>query len=129
MTATLLASSADVEARLRRDLTDDEERWIDGVLEEASALVAAYCGGQVPDPVPDAVRIVTSRVAARARSGRDDGAASVAEQADIFQRTVTLNADAANGGVYLTKADRMQLRRWSARGSVFSVDISGTGRG
>ncbi|MFT9763746.1 hypothetical protein ACM0CA_14480, partial [Mycobacteroides abscessus subsp. abscessus] len=62
MTATLLASSADVEARLRRDLTDDEERWIDGVLEEASALVAAYCGGQGPAPVPHAVRIGPTRV-------------------------------------------------------------------
>ncbi|MFT9765334.1 hypothetical protein ACM0CA_22650, partial [Mycobacteroides abscessus subsp. abscessus] len=104
-------------------------RGTPGAPPPAAPGAPANAGGQVPDPVPDAVRIVTSRVAARALSGRDDGAASVAEQADIFQRTVTLNADAANGGVYLTKADRMQLRRWSARGSVFSVDISGTGRG
>lgn len=129
MPAPLLASKTDVEGRLRRDLTDDESAWIEGVLEEASVLVAAYCGGRTFDPVPDAVRIVTSRVAARALSARDDGAQTLQDEADIYKQTVTLTADASNGGVWLTKADRLQLRPWTTRGRGFSIDLTGTGNG
>ncbi|AMT71976.1 MULTISPECIES: hypothetical protein [Mycobacteroides] len=120
-----LADQSDVEARLRRDLTGDEIEWLPGVLDEASALVFAYCGDRVFDPVPDRVRIVTSRVAARALSARTDSAAAVTNAAHVFSQTVTLNAEAANGGVWLTKADRLALQRWALAGKAFSIDISG----
>ncbi|WP_255800760.1 hypothetical protein [Mycobacteroides abscessus] len=120
-----LADQADVEARLRRDLTADEVEWLPGVLDEASALVSAYCGDRAFEPVPDRVRIVTSRVAARALTGRTDSATAITNAAHVFSQTVTLNADAANGGVWLTKADKLALHRWAVSGKAFSVDISG----
>jgi len=120
-----LANQADVEARLRRDLTDAEIDWLPGVLEEASQAVYAVCGDRKFDPVPDRVRIVTSRVAARALTGRTDSAAAVTNAAHVFSQTVTLTSDAAEGGVWLTKADKLALRRWAVSGKAFSIDISG----
>ncbi len=120
-----LANQDDVEARLRRDLTEYEIEWLPGVLEEASELVAAYCGDPDFEPIPDRVRIVTSRVAARALTGRTDSATALTNAAHVFSQTVTLNPDASEGGVWLTKADKLALRRWSRAGRAFSVDISG----
>ncbi len=120
-----LANRDDVEKRLRRELTDAEIEWLPGVLEEASELVSAYCGDPDFEPIPDRVRIVTSRVAARALTGRTDSAAAVTNAAHVFSQTLTLNADASEGGVWLTKADKLALRRWSRAGKAFSIDISG----
>jgi hypothetical protein len=120
-----LASQVDVEARLRRDLTETEITWLPGVLEEASQAVYAYCGDRKFDPVPDRVRMVTSRIAARALTNRPDSTAAVTNAAHVFSQTVTLTPDAAEGGVWLTKADKLALRRWAVSGKAFSIDISG----
>ncbi|AWH14409.1 head-tail adaptor Ad1 [Mycobacterium phage TChen] len=120
----LLANEADVEARLRRELTEDESSHVNDILEEASALVTEHCRGRVFEEIPDAVRIVTSRVAARALSAPagSGGVASVTNQAGPqFLQTHQFTADASNGGVYLTAVDRKQLRRWS-RACVRSFD-------
>lgn len=117
-----LADQADVEARLRRALTEGESSYIDDVLEEASVLVSEHCGGREFDPVPDAVRLVVSRVAARALTGSDvTGTASFTDQAGPYQQVRTLTRDAANGNVYLNAVDRRYLRRWSVRGA-YSFD-------
>lgn len=120
-----LANQDDVEARLRRSLTKDEAEWLPGVLDEASQLVLAYCGDPEFDPVPDRVRIVTSRVAARMLSGRSDSATATTNAAHVFSQTVSLNPDATSGGGWLTKADKLDLRRWARSGKAFSIDISG----
>ncbi len=112
-----LAEQEDVEARLRRELTVDESSHIDALLEEASSLVTEHCGGREFDPVPDAVRIVTSRVAARALSAPTgtDGVTATELAAGSFREVRRYAPDAANGGVYLSSVDRRQLRRWSRR--------------
>lgn len=120
----LLASPEDVEARLRRELTEGESSHIDDILEEASSLVTEYCRGREFDPVPDAVRIVTSRIAARALTAPvgSGGVQSVTNQAGPqFSQTRVYTTDSASGGVYLTAVDRKQLRRW-ARPYVESFD-------
>lgn len=119
-----LASQEDVEARLRRELTGDEPSHIEDLLEEASSLVVEHCRGRDFDPVPDAVRIVTSRVAARALNAPagSGGVQSVTNQAGPqYSQTRVYTTDSASGGVYLTAVDRKQLRRW-ARACVESFD-------
>lgn len=119
-----LAEQVDVEARLRRELTGDESSHIDALLEEASSLVTEHCGGRDFDPVPDAVRIVTSRVAARALSAPDEdrvGVSSETLQASVFQHVRSFTNDSAAGRIYLSAVDRRQLRRWS-RKRVYSFD-------
>lgn len=120
----LLASPEDVEARLRRELTEGESSHIDDILEEASSLVTEHCRGREFDPVPDAVRIVTSRVASRALTAPagSGGVQSVTNQAGPqYLQTRVYTADSSSGSVYLTAVDRKQLRRWSTSG-VWSFD-------
>jgi hypothetical protein len=61
----LLATQDDVRAALRRDLTDDEVEWLDGLLAEASDLVIGYLDPwQIPNPVPPPIaRVVAGMVA------------------------------------------------------------------
>lgn len=120
---TVLASSDDVVARLRRPLTVEEAGYVADLLEEASSLVTEHCRGRDFDPVPDAVRIVTSRVAARALSSPagTGGVESVSDQMAVWTQTRKYTSDSTNGGVYLTAADRRQLRRWS-RAEAYSFD-------
>lgn len=115
-----LATPGDVEARLRRELAGDEADHIDSILEEASSMVTEFCRGKVFDPVPDAVRIVTSRVAARAllSPAGTGGVQSLTNQAGPqYAQTRVFTADSANGGVYLTAVDRKQLRRHARAGA------------
>lgn len=122
----ILADAGDVAARLRRPLDDSELLIVDGLLEEASVLVSEHCRGRdFTTGVPDAVRITTSRVAARAISAPQDttGVASFTNQAGPFQQVRTFTGDASNGGIYLTSVDRKMLRRW-AKGVVSSVPTS-----
>lgn len=116
----ILASQEDVEARLRRELTEAESSHIDSLLEEASSLVTEYCRGrEFGDDIPDAVRIVTSRVAARSLSSPDgNGGVQVLHRAaGNFSLSQTYTSEAANGGVYLSSVDRKQLRRWARIGA------------
>ncbi len=61
-----LATPEDVESALRRTLTDEELSSVEGLIEEASDVVAGYlCHYVMPDPVPDPiVRAVATAVAA-----------------------------------------------------------------
>lgn len=116
----ILAGQDDVEARLRRDLTEAESSHIDSLLEEASSLVTEYCRGrEFGDDVPDVVRIVTSRVVARAFSSPDGtgGVQTMWQAAGNFSQSRTYTPEAANGGVYLSAVDRKQLRRWARAGA------------
>lgn len=106
----LLASQADVETRLGRDLTDDEAARLDGLLEEASALVAGYLGVTYSDEaeVPPVVTIVVSKIAARAisRSEELDSIAAAMESAN----SGPFGARFRDSNVFLTKADKLMLR-------------------
>lgn len=124
-----LAEQEDVEKRLRRELTSDEEEWLPGVLEEASLLVVSFCGRSF-DPVPDEVRVVTSRVASRGVTalrtapGADPETDSLSSTMGPFAFNHKLRTDTGNGGVYLTKADKQVLSRWVSGRQIFSVDMA-----
>lgn len=114
---TLLATQTDVEKRLGRELDDDEVLAVEGLLEEASELVVSVCR-PLPTPAPDAVRIVVSRIAARALDGGDDDGPTptnvVSEQmsAGSFQLSQNYFGDSVGGGPWLSKQDLRMLRRW-----------------
>ncbi len=55
-----LASIADVQVALGRELTATELTTAGWLLESASDLVSAYLGWVVPTPIPDAVTRVTA---------------------------------------------------------------------
>lgn len=124
-----LASSADVVARLGRNLTTDETARVGGLLEEASVMVEGWMRC-VPDPVPDAVKIVVSRMVARvlAVGGADNapepGVSQLQATMGIFGVNRSYSSDATSGGVWLTRQDKATLRPFGRRGRVGNVGTS-----
>lgn len=110
----MLATTSDVEKRLGRELDDDEVLSVEGLLEEASELVASVCR-PLPTPTPDAVRIVVSRMVARSLDPDSDAATGVESNqwsAGSFQLSQNFTSDSVAGGPWLSKTDRIMLRRW-----------------
>ena len=116
-----LADQDDVEARLGRPLTTEETSRIDGLLEESAALVTGWLG-HTPDPVPAAVRIVVSRMAARALTATGEpGLTNLSATMGPFGVTRAFSADSATGGVRLTRPDKVMLRPFTRRGMAGNV--------
>lgn len=122
----------DVQARLRRDLTDGEAELLPGVLDEATTLIEGYLAViyDEDDTVPPAVIVVTSRVTAR----MIDDTGALPAQADSltrgmgpFSATTHLVADSTSGGPWLTKSDKMALEPYRV-GGVQSVPLIREGR-
>ncbi len=109
----LLCDEMDVEQRLRRPVTSVEAEYLSGLIEEASELVIAQCGrGRSWTPVPDAVRLVTSRMVARVLDASTDTANVESAQATAgpFQWSQRYTADSRTGGPWLSAADRKALK-------------------
>lgn len=126
MAITVLATDEDVEKRLGRQLTDQEKAKTPGLLEEASALVLAYCRRTKTgfgDPVPDAVVIVTSRMVARVLTTPSglEGVVSQQKGAGPFQETRNYGTDGVSVSPWLTKADKIMLA--GLAGSMVSVPL------
>lgn len=116
-----LAADPDVVARLGRPLTTDENGRVDGLLDEASALVEGWLGF-TPDPVPSAVTIVTSRMVARALTASTPipGLTDQQMTAGVYGVTQRFSADSSSGGVWLTRQDKIMLRPYGKRGMVMN---------
>ena len=124
----VLASSADVVVRLGRPLTTDETARVTGLLEEASVMASEWMRC-VPDPVPDSVKIVVSRMVARvfttaAAGGPEPGVSQVQATMGLFGVTRGFSPDATSGGVWLTRQDKSMLRPYGCRGRAGNVGTS-----
>lgn len=118
----MLATTADVAARLGRELTESETTPAAGLLTEASALVAGYLRRDwtALDDVPDAVRVVVSRVVARALTGAStstlpDGAQSFGSALGPLTHQVQLSPDVVVGSVWLSRTDKTTLAPYNRR--------------
>lgn len=121
----MLASIVDVEARLGRDISEDEVLRVDGLLEEASVLVESHLGREF-EVAPAAVRLVVSRMVARVLEAPDDGfnSESASFTAGPFSKNVKYVAGASGGSPWLTAVDRKMLRPFGARrGGIYSVEL------
>jgi hypothetical protein len=106
-----LADQTDVELRLGRDLIEPEIARLTGLLEEASAMVAAYLGESFAGDVPDSVVIVVSRMVARVFNAPTDSQGVSAAQftAGPYMLQQTFSDSAGGGGPWLSKSDRLIL--------------------
>lgn len=113
---------ADVEARLRRDLETEEVNFLPGIVDEASVLIEGYLGVCYAEgaDVPDAVTLVTSRVAARilTTSATPSQTDSLTRGMGPFSATQQFVADSTSGGPWLTKTDRIALAPYRERGAI-----------
>lgn len=132
------AKGADVEARLRRDLTTDEADHVEDLLNEASALVRGYLGGE-PDPddydeTTDAIVIVTSQMVARVFREEDSGSAVFAasqtsQVAGPYSQQLTFQQGANTGGPWLDGKDKIMLRPYRVSGGMSAVSLGSDQRG
>ncbi|MEU2002065.1 hypothetical protein ACH47B_13335 [Rhodococcus sp. NPDC019627] len=107
------AELSDVATRLGRALTADEAAEAPGLLDEASALVEGYCN-QDFDPVPSTVRLVTSRIAARALTTptTQDSAAVSSEQFTAGPFTVNRSFVGDGSATWIGATEKTMLRRF-----------------
>lgn len=106
----ILATQQDVETRLGRGLTESEVARLDGLLEEASALVEGYLGVTYTedDVVPSVVAIVVSKMVARAITA-DPSAVALAAISES-QQAGPFSARFRDTNVWLSKSDKLMLR-------------------
>ena len=113
---------ADVEKRLKRELTDDESAELPGCAEEASVLVEGYLAYQyaTSESIPFAVTVVTSRVASRmlVDNGLPAQADSLTRGMGPFSATTHLVSDSTSGGPWLSKGDKIALEPYRIGGMV-----------
>lgn len=121
-----LAEPSDVEARLRRDLTEAEELSIEADLEDASDLVIGYCGQDFePPPYPRAVVGVVAKIVARAYSRASSSVGEFAEQQTAGPFSIKYSSSTSGGDLWLTAADKVKLRPWRRGGGLTSVQLVG----
>ena len=120
----MLASIVDVEARLGRDISEDEVLRVDGLLEEASVLVESHLGREF-EVVQAAFRLVVSRMVARVLESPDDGfnSESASFTAGPFSKNVKYVAGASGGSPWLTTQDKTVLNRFRKRRGFYSVPM------
>lgn len=107
----ILATQADVETRLGRDLTPAEEARLDGLLEEASALVEGYLGVTYTedDVIPAVVVVVVSKIVARAITADPETMAVAAMQES--SQAGPFSTRFRDNNVWFSKSDKLMLRR------------------
>jgi len=119
-----LATQADVESWLGRDLTTAEEGRVDALLARAESLVLSYLGcDPAPDPVPDAVKWTVAEMVGRLFVST---ATPGVQQVSADDASVLFTQEASSGSPWLSKADRAALRPFRCSGGLVSVQLVGS---
>lgn len=112
-----LATQADVEKQLGRDLDTDEEARLPGLLAKASVIVEGYLGivYEPSDTIPGAVTIVVASMVARVLATGGAGTVAPGQTSDMvvagphsWQRSFGDGANTVEP--WLSKADRIALQ-------------------
>lgn len=110
MAGTTYATVADVQARLLRDLSADEETLCGTLLEDAAVIIDAYNARAAAD----AKKLVSCRLVLRALGGGEDsgiplGATQGSQTALGYSQSWTIGSGGSAGEMYLGKLDRKLL--------------------
>lgn len=129
-----LCTEHDVQQRLKRPLTPDEQHWFDSMLQEATALVLSYLRcppDHYQQRIPSSITIVTSRMIARViQEGDIDptsfGATQYGATAGPFSQQLTFTTGSRTGAPWLTKNDKTMLDPHRCSGKAFSINTAPT---
>lgn len=132
----MLCNQKDVEQRLKRKLSTVEAEYLDGMIQEAEVLVLGYLKcppGRFDGEIPEAVRLVTSRMVARViQEGDIDpevfGAVQYGTTAGPYSQQSTFVSGARTGAPWLTKVDKSTLDQYRCGGKAFQIDTAPRGR-
>jgi len=117
-TPTTYASVNDIEARMLRDLTTDEEAVAGVLLQDAAVLIDAAS----PNASADAKKVVSCRMVIRALGdGNSAGVPLGATQGSMsalgYTQSWTIGSGGGAGEIYLSKTDRQLLGTGNSIGS------------
>lgn len=103
------ASVEDVQARMLRDLTEDEETVVGTLLEDAAAMIDAVAS----DAEANAKKVVSCRMVVRTLGSGDAGIPVGATQGSMsalgYSQSWTVSNTGAAGELYLSRQDRRLL--------------------
>lgn len=121
-TPTTYASVNDIEARMLRDLTTDEESVAGVLLQDAAVLIDAAA----PRASADAKKVVSCRMVIRAlgdgnSAGVPLGATQGSQSALGYSQSWTIGSGGGAGELYLSKTDRQILGAGNSIGSYSPV--------
>lgn len=107
---TTYATVADIQARMTRDLTEDEEAVCAVLLEDAAVMIDNYNA----NASADAKKIVSCRMVIRSlgdgeMSGIPMGATQASQSGLGYSQSFTMGSGGAVGELYLGKADKKLL--------------------
>ena len=116
------ATVSDLEARMLRELTADEESVAGYLLDDAAVMIDAAA----LNAAADAKKVVSCRMVSRVLGdGSSYGAPSGASQGSMsglgYSQSWTMGSGGALGELYLSKADRLLLGTGNAIGSYSPV--------
>ena len=116
------ATVSDVQARMTRDLSADEQAVCSALLDDAAILIDAAA----PSAGADAKKVVSCRMAIRAigdggATGTPMGATQGSMSALGYSQSWTIGSGGSVGELYLSKADRLLLGSGNAVGSYSPV--------
>ena len=104
------------------EISESRFEWL---LREAEAVIRSYRPALPEDTAdwPNAAKVVAMRVVSRAFEAGDvpAGASSLSTSAGPFSTSTSFESGATNGGVWLSKQDRILLR--GRGGGAYSVDM------
>lgn len=121
-TPVTYATVQDIEARMLRDLTTDEEAVAGALLQDAAVLIDAAA----PRASADAKKVVSCRTVIRAlgdgnAAGVPLGATQGSQSALGYSQSWTIGSGGGAGELYLSKADRQILGAGNSIGSYSPV--------
>ena len=104
------ATVADVQARMLRTLSPEEESVCSALLDDAAVIIDAYA----PDADPNAAELVSVRMVMRALGdGSQSGIPMGATQGSMtglgYSQSWTIGAGGASGEIYMSRAERRML--------------------
>jgi len=117
-TPTTYASVSDIESRMLRDLSTDEEAVAAVLLQDAAVLIDAAS----PNAPADAKKVVSCRIVIRAlgdgnSAGIPLGATQGSQSALGYTQSWTIGSGGGAGEIYLSKTDRQLLGTGNSIGS------------
>ena len=122
MAETTYATVDDVQARMTRDLSTDEQAVCTALLQDAAVMIDAIASGAADD----AKKVVSCRMVIRALGdGSSGGVPMGATQGSMsglgYSQSWTIGGGGSTGELYISKADRLLLGVGNSIGSYSPV--------
>lgn len=125
----MIVTIEDIEAATGLEVTAEDEARVSFLIRSAVAAVEGYIGAPIPDPAPDAVVVVVTRMVARSLGQESDGTPTGMTGdmfvAGSFTRQRQFASGSNDGGVWLSAQDKVMLRPFRRRGVIRSVPYRG----